>query len=121
MLLLAGLHLLHLHVPVITTHLCTGWIGRGNDGAWMLLFAIAPVSSVSLTTVLAGGAVAGSAALRDIMEQQHHHCNSKTKIAFTLAFHNCLNINFTNSSAVEFQPKLARFPCLCLCQCGREC
>ena len=87
MLLLAGLHLLHLHVPVITTHLCTGWIGRGNDGAWMLLFVIAPMSSVSLTTVLAGEAVAGSAASapilssRDIMEQQQHHCNSKTKIA----------------------------------------
>ena len=25
MLLLAGVHLLHLHVPVITTHLRTGW------------------------------------------------------------------------------------------------
>ena len=74
MLLLAGLHLLHLHVPVITTHLSTGWIGRGDDVAWMLLFVIALVSSVSLTTVLAGEAVAGSAASapilssRDIME-----------------------------------------------------
>ena len=31
MLLLAGLHLLHLHVPVITTHLRTGW-GRAMMG-----------------------------------------------------------------------------------------
>ena len=95
MLLLAGLHLLHLHVPVITTHLRTALAGAGQwwggqRGPWMLLLVIAPVSPspTSLSPCPrrhwpeCRQAVAGSAASapisssRDIMEPQQHHCNN---------------------------------------------
>ena len=74
MLLLAGLHLLHLHVPVITTHLRTGRGGAMMGRAARPLDAALcnalvspspltlPTSSASLTRVPAGGAT------------QHLHC-----------------------------------------------
>ena len=56
MLLLAGLHLLHLHVPVITTHLRTGQAGAMLGRAARPLDAApcnAPVSMSPLTTITA--------------------------------------------------------------------
>ena len=116
------------------------WWG-GQRGPWMLLLVIAsvsmspltlPTSSASLTRVPASRAT--QHLHRIVLAWYHgatatslqHHCNSKTKIACTLTFHNCLNINYRNSAvlcagSVEFKPKLAKCPCPCLCQCGREC
>ena len=48
MLLLAGLHLPHLHVPVITTHLRTG-LGRAMMGRAAAAPCNAPVSPSPLT------------------------------------------------------------------------
>ena len=122
MLLLAGLHLLHFHVPVITTHLRTGrggaMLGRAArplDAA--LCNALVspspltlPTSSASLTRVPADGAVAGIAvsalilSSRDIMEQQQHHCNNtatakRTGMIPHIALSICLKINITKPPA----------------------
>ena len=68
---------------------------------WMLLSVIPrspltlPSSLASLTRVPAGGAVAGSAASRDIMEQQQHHCNNTATAKQRLLSHSHFIIVWT--------------------------
>ena len=92
MLLLAGLHLLHLHVHVITTttHLCTGRGGammgrtaRPLDAAPCNCLRVHVTTNTAhilgVTDQSAGrrGHAASARILfsRDIMEQRQHHCN----------------------------------------------